>query len=30
MKTVKGIYTEAKIFTEDVEDYGKRQIHRLG
>lgn len=26
MKTVKGIYAEAKIFTDDVEDYAKAQV----
>lgn len=26
MKTVKGVYGEAKIFTDDVEDYAEKHI----
>lgn len=26
MKTVKGIYAEAKIFTDDVEEYAEAQV----
>ncbi len=29
MKTVKGIYAEAKIFTDDVEDYAKAQVEMI-
>lgn len=29
MKTVKGIYTEAKIFTDDVEDYALAQVKMI-
>ncbi len=29
MKTVKGIYAEAKIFTDDVEDYAKAQVKMI-
>lgn len=29
MKTVKGIYAEAKIFTEDVEPYAEAQIKMI-
>ncbi len=28
MKTVKGIYAEAKIFTDDVEDYALAQVKK--
>lgn len=29
MKTVKGIYAEAKIFTDDVEDYALAQVKMI-
>ena len=29
MKTVKGIYAEAKIFTDDVEEYAKAQVKMI-
>lgn len=29
MKTVKGIYAEAKIFTDDVEDYAEAQVKMI-
>ncbi len=29
MKTVKGIYAEAKIFTDDMEDYAKAQVKMI-
>ncbi|MDE6883518.1 MAG: hypothetical protein K2P48_10425 [Lachnospiraceae bacterium] len=29
MKTVKGIYAEAKIFTDDVEDYARAQVKMI-
>ena len=29
MKTVKGIYAEAKIFTDDVEDYAQAQVKMI-
>ena len=29
MKTVKGIYAEAKIFTEDVEEYAQAQVKMI-
>ena len=29
MKTVKGIYAEAKIFTDDVEQYAEAQVKMI-
>ena len=29
MKTIKGIYAEAKIFTDDVEDYAQAQVKKI-
>ena len=29
MKTVKGVYGEAKIFTDDVEDYAETQVKMI-
>ena len=29
MKTVKGIYAEAKIFTDDEEDYAEAQVKMI-
>ena len=29
MKTIKGVYTEAKIFTDDVEEYAKAQVKMI-
>lgn len=29
MKTVKGIYAEAKIFTDDVEEYAEAQVRMI-
>ena len=29
MKTVKGIYAEAKIFTEDVDEYAQAQVKMI-
>ena len=29
MKTVKGIYAEAKIFTDDVEEYAEAQVKMI-